>query len=47
MGLDATKPVVYHEHVFTKVRVPGEESVDLAVEVQAGARVDFLAGEGT
>ena len=27
MGLDATKPVVYHEHVFTKVRVPGEDAV--------------------
>ncbi len=44
MGLDATKPVVYHEHVFTKVRVPGEDTVDLAVEVQAGAQVDFMAG---
>jgi 2,5-furandicarboxylate decarboxylase 1 len=43
MGLDATKPVSYHEHVFTKVRVPGEEKVDLAREVVAGARVDFLA----
>ena len=29
MGLDATKPVVYHEHVFTKVRVPGEDTEDL------------------
>lgn len=41
MGLDATRPVVYHEHVFTKVRVPGEEAVDLAVEIAAAARVDF------
>lgn len=41
MGLDATKPVAYHGHVFTKVRVPGEESVDLAREVVAGARIDW------
>lgn len=43
MGLDATKPVSYHEHVFTKVRVPGEETVDLAREVVAGATYDFTA----
>jgi 2,5-furandicarboxylate decarboxylase 1 len=28
MGLDATRPVQYPEHVFTKVRIPGEDSVD-------------------
>ena len=43
MGLDATRPVAYHEHVFTKVRVPGEDDVDLAVEIDASARVDFAA----
>lgn len=44
MGLDATRPVVYHEHVFTKVRVPGEGEVDLATEIDTRARIDFLAG---
>ena len=28
MGLDATRPVEYKEHVFTKVRIPGEDEVD-------------------
>lgn len=38
MGLDATKPVEYSEHVFTRVRIPGEDEVDLAEVVQnAGA----------
>lgn len=41
MGLDATKPVKYHEHVFTKVKVPGEDSVDLEAVVQKGAIVDW------
>lgn len=43
MGLDATRPVVYREHVFTKVRIPGEDEVDLDVEIDAAARVDFTA----
>jgi 2,5-furandicarboxylate decarboxylase 1 len=29
MGLDATRPVVYPAHVFTRVRIPGENEVDL------------------
>ncbi|MER1965982.1 UbiD family decarboxylase [Castellaniella sp. GW247-6E4] len=29
MGLDATRPVHYEGHVFTKVRIPGEQEVDL------------------
>jgi 2,5-furandicarboxylate decarboxylase 1 len=29
MGLDATRPVVYPAHVFTRVRIPGEDKVDL------------------
>ncbi|MDB5772780.1 MAG: 3-octaprenyl-4-hydroxybenzoate carboxy-lyase [Burkholderia sp.] len=41
MGIDATKPVSYQEHVFTKVRVPGEDEVDLSQEVVAGAMVDW------
>jgi 2,5-furandicarboxylate decarboxylase 1 len=44
MGLDATRPVVYHEYVFTKVRVPGEDSVELDAEIDRDARVDFCAG---
>ncbi|MBA3590594.1 UbiD family decarboxylase [Methylibium sp.] len=44
MGLDATKPVVYHEHVFTKVRVPGEGEIDLNAEIDVATRIDFLAG---
>jgi 2,5-furandicarboxylate decarboxylase 1 len=43
MGLDATKPVVYQEHVFTKVRIPGETEIDLAAEIDPSARIDFLA----
>lgn len=43
MGLDATRPVVFEAHVFTRVRIPGEETVDLARDVrelgaQDGAR---------
>ncbi len=29
MGLDATRPVVYLEHVFTRVRIPGQDTADL------------------
>lgn len=29
MGLDATRPVVYAAHVFTRVRIPGEDQVQL------------------
>lgn len=43
MGLDATRPVVYHEHVFTKVRVPGEDTVDLDAEIDTAAQPDFTA----
>jgi 2,5-furandicarboxylate decarboxylase 1 len=38
--------VSYHEHVFTKVRVPGEEDVDLPSWIEPGARVDFSAVAG-
>jgi 2,5-furandicarboxylate decarboxylase 1 len=44
MGLDATRPVVYHEHVFTKVRIPGEAEIQLADEVRGGARIDWATG---
>ncbi|REG58212.1 2,5-furandicarboxylate decarboxylase 1 [Paraburkholderia sp. BL6669N2] len=29
MGLDATRPVVYASHVFTRVRIPGQDTVNL------------------
>ncbi|PRX25012.1 2,5-furandicarboxylate decarboxylase 1 [Paraburkholderia sp. BL18I3N2] len=29
MGLDATRPVVYPSHVFTRVRIPGQDTVNL------------------
>ena len=35
MGLDATKPLASAEHVFTRVRIPGERDVDLAQLVAA------------
>jgi 2,5-furandicarboxylate decarboxylase 1 len=36
MGLDATRPLESAEHVFTRVRVPGEREVDLAAVLQPG-----------
>jgi 2,5-furandicarboxylate decarboxylase 1 len=44
MGLDATRPVVYHEHVFTKVRIPGEAEIELANEVRVGVRINWQTG---
>lgn len=41
MGLDATKPVAYHGHVFTKVRIPGENEIDLNEEVVRGVAVNW------
>ena len=41
MGLDATKPVAFHGHVFTKVRIPGETEIDLDQEIGRGAAVDW------
>ncbi|TAL52192.1 UbiD family decarboxylase [Pandoraea sp.] len=43
MGLDATKPVVYGSHVFTRVRIPGETDVDLAAEVRMPAQTSWDA----
>ncbi|OWT80056.1 MULTISPECIES: UbiD family decarboxylase [unclassified Achromobacter] len=47
MGLDATRPVKYHEHTFTRVRVPGEDTVDLGAWVDGDRHVDFTAGART
>ncbi|MFM0174427.1 UbiD family decarboxylase [Paraburkholderia sediminicola] len=35
MGLDATRPVVYASHVFTRVRIPGQDTVNLDALVAA------------
>lgn len=43
MGLDATKPLITAEHVFTRVRIPGELDVDLGRAV-ATTGLDALAG---
>jgi 2,5-furandicarboxylate decarboxylase 1 len=40
MGLDATRPAVYAAHVFTRVRIPGQDSVDLEALV-AGDNAAF------
>lgn len=37
MGLDATRPLVTRDYTFTKVRVPGEENVDLTRDIDAAA----------
>jgi 2,5-furandicarboxylate decarboxylase 1 len=42
MGLDATRPVVYPEHVFTRVRIPGQDTVELDALV-AGDNAAFEA----
>ncbi|MGZ5198676.1 MAG: UbiD family decarboxylase [Telluria sp.] len=44
MGLDATKPVAYRGFVFTKVRIPGEDEIDLNQEIVPGATVDWANG---
>ena len=41
MGLDATRPVEYAEHVFTKVRIPGEDQVDLDAVVDRAPNIDL------
>jgi len=33
MGIDATRPVSYTQHTFTRVRIPGQDTVDLAALV--------------
>jgi 2,5-furandicarboxylate decarboxylase 1 len=44
MGLDATRPVAYRGHVFTKVHIPGELEIDLDQEIVRGAAVDWNDG---
>ena len=45
MGLDATRPLKYEGHTFTRVRVPGEEMVDLDRVLDAGADLSKLLSE--
>jgi 2,5-furandicarboxylate decarboxylase 1 len=47
MGLDATRPVKYEGHVFTKVKVPGEDDVDLNAEIVAGATMNWTTATPT
>jgi len=47
MGLDATRPVVYPAHVFTRVRIPGEDRADIEQLIAAGnADFDAYLGAG-
>ncbi|GAA4335887.1 UbiD family decarboxylase [Pigmentiphaga soli] len=43
MGLDATRPMAYDQHIFTRVAIPGEREVDLGAEIAAGGRVEWDA----
>jgi 2,5-furandicarboxylate decarboxylase 1 len=44
MGLDATRPVAYDSHVFTRVRIPGEDQVDLKRDLQEAPTVTSWNG---
>jgi 2,5-furandicarboxylate decarboxylase 1 len=44
MGLDATRPVKYEGHVFTKVKVPGEDEVDLDAVLAPGKIDQSITG---
>ena len=46
MGLDATRPLTYAGHTFTRVRIPGEENIDLAKVINANPQglLDQLLG---
>jgi len=41
MGLDATRPIEAAEHVFTRVRIPGEREVDLATAIRSHGAADI------
>ena len=41
MGLDATRPLKYEGHVFTRVRIPGEDEVDLEAVVDTAPAIDW------
>jgi 2,5-furandicarboxylate decarboxylase 1 len=41
MGLDATKPLSASEMTFKRIRVPGEEKVDVATLLASTGRMDW------
>jgi 2,5-furandicarboxylate decarboxylase 1 len=41
MGLDATKPLSAAEMTFKRIRVPGEETVDVATLLASTGRMDW------
>jgi 2,5-furandicarboxylate decarboxylase 1 len=41
MGLDATKPLKAPEMTFKRIRVPGEEAVNVAELLKHGGKVDW------
>ncbi len=45
VGIDATKPLAYEGHVFTKVRIPGEESVDLNQVLDPSVSIESFLNE--
>lgn len=45
MGLDATRPLEYPGLLFTKIRIPGEDKVDLARDIVGGERDPGLAAQ--
>lgn len=45
VGFDATKPLAYEGHVFTKVRIPGEESVDLNQVLDPSVSIESFLNE--
>jgi 2,5-furandicarboxylate decarboxylase 1 len=43
MGLDATKPLAAAEMVFKRIRVPGEEVIDVAEVLKGGSGAGWRA----
>ena len=41
MGLDATKPFKAPEMVFKRIRVPGEEAINVAEVLKQGGGADW------
>jgi 2,5-furandicarboxylate decarboxylase 1 len=41
MGIDATKPLAADEMVFKRIRVPGEEAIDVAEVIKRDTRPDW------
>jgi 2,5-furandicarboxylate decarboxylase 1 len=41
MGIDATKPLAAEEMVFKRIRVPGEEAIDVAEVLKRDSGPDW------